>query len=269
MTRTFTLEQLFGVQRPVLGGMLLPPLLGAPRNSTTVQEAVEIVVEEALAFEAAGVHGLTLENVGDNPFVRDVAADETVAALAIIAYEVKKAVSIPIGINVMRNSWKAAMAIAAAVEAQFVRINVLGDVLATDQGLIEGCAAELLRYRKFLGAENIKIFGDVDCKHAGPLTQRPLEVLARDTAYRQMADVILVTGVDSDTPPDLQHIERIKAAVPDVPVVIASGMSDESIDLVKACDGTTIGTFARGWNIDGPIDQARVRSFVNGVGELG
>jgi predicted TIM-barrel enzyme len=134
--------------------------------------------------------------------------------------------------------------------------------------VIQGCADELLRYRKYLNAENVKIFADVDCKHGGPLTVRPLDVIARDTAYRQMADVLLVTGTDSDTPPQLSDIETVKGAVPDVPVVIASGMSDDSLHLVKACDGTTIGTFARNWDIDGPIDQDVVRNFVNRVAEL-
>jgi membrane complex biogenesis BtpA family protein len=268
MSRSFTLSTLFGVDRPVLGGMLLPPLLGAPRSSMSVFEIAERAVEEARAFEAAGVRGLTLENVGDNPFPRDKAADETVAAFAIVAAAVKREVGIPIGINVMRNSWSAAMAIAAAVDAQWVRINVLGDALVSDQGVIQGCADELLRYRKYLGADQVRIFADVDCKHGGPLTVRPLDVIARDTAYRQMADVLLVTGPDSDTPPQLADIETVKAAVPDVPVVIASGMSDASVHLVKACDGTTIGTFARGWDIDGPIDHEIVSNFVTSVREL-
>jgi membrane complex biogenesis BtpA family protein len=268
MSRTFSLSTLFGVNRPVLGGMLLPPLLGAPRSTLSVFEIADRVVDEALAFQAAGVRGLTLENVGDNPFPRDKAADETVAAFSIIAAAVKRAVDIPIGINVMRNSWSAAMAIAAAVDAEYVRINVLGDALVSDQGVIQGCADELLRYRKYLGAEKVRIFADVDCKHGGPLTTRPLGVIARDTAYRQMADVLLVTGPDSDTPPQLSDIETVKAAVPDVPVVIASGMSDQSVDLVKACDGTTIGTFARNWDIDGPIDHDVVSKFVTRVQEL-
>jgi len=268
VSRTFTLSELFGVDRPVLGGMLLPPLPGAPRSAMSVFDIADRAVQEARDFEAAGVRGVTLENVGDNPFPRDRAADETVAAFAVIAAAVRRAVSIPIGINVMRNSWSAAMAIAAAVDAQYIRINVLGDALASDQGIIQGCASELLRFRRNLGAENIRIFADVDCKHGGPLTTRPLDVIAKDTAYRQMADVLLVTGTDSDTPPVLTDIETVKAAVPDVPVVIASGMSDSSVDLVKACDGTTIGTFARNWNLGGPIDQDVVRNFVARVQEL-
>lgn len=268
MTDRFRAESLFGTSRPVLGGMLMPPLLGAPRYAGSMTNVIDRVLEDAHALADAGVHALTLENVGDNPFVRDEAPAETVAAFAMVAHETRRALSLPLGINVMRNSWRAAMGIAAAVDAQYVRINVLGDVLATDQGIIQGCAAELLRYRKQLGAEQVRIFGDVDCKHAGPLTKRPLDVVARDTAYRQMADALLVTGPDSDTPPTRDDITTVKGAVPDVPVFIASGMSLDSVELVGACDGTTIGTYARGWDIDGPVQPELVSGFVKAVSEL-
>lgn len=269
MPDRFRPEQLFGTPRPVLGGMLLLPLLGAPRFGGDLEAVVDAAVADAVAFEAAGVQSLTLENVGDNPFFRDEAPPETIAAFTVVAREVKRAVSLPIGTNVMRNSWKAAMAIAAAVGAQYMRINVFGDALITDQGFIQACAADLVRYRKHLDAEHIKIFADVDCKHAGPIVSRPLDVIARDTAYRQMADALLVTGPDSDTPPRREDIETVKSAVPDVPVFIASGMSMDAVDLVKHCDGTTIGTYARGWDLDAPIDEARVRQFVEAVQSLG
>lgn len=268
MVSGFDVRAVFGTDRPVLGGMLMPPLLGAPRYGGSMTEVIDRVLADAEIMVGAGVRALTLENVGDNPFVRDVAPAETVAAFTVVAHEVRKAYSLPLGINVMRNSWQAAIGIAAAVGADYVRINVLGDVLATDQGIIEGCAADLVRLRSALGAGHIKIFGDVDCKHAGPLTRRPLEVIARDTAYRQMADALLVTGVDSDTPPTEADIRTVKAAVPTVPVFIASGMSQEHVPLAGLCDGTTIGTYARDWDIDGPVLPDLVSSFVKAVEAL-
>jgi membrane complex biogenesis BtpA family protein len=265
MTRTFRPADVFGIDRPVLGGMLLPPLLGAPRFGGDMDAVVEAAVADAVAFEQAGVRSLTLENVGDNPFFRDEVPAETIAAFTMVAVEVRRAVSLPLGINVMRNGWQAAMGIAATVGASYVRINIHGDALVTDQGIIQGCAADLVRYRKALGADHIKILADVDCKHAGPLTHRPLAIIARDTAYRQMADALLVTGPDSDTPPTVEDIDTVKQAVPDVPVFIASGMSFDTVDLVTHCDGTTIGTFARNWDIDAPIDIEVVRKFVDSV----
>ncbi len=60
------------------------------------------------------------------------------------------------------------MAIASCTGAPFIRVNVLSGVMATDQGLIEGCAHELLRYRRELGSD-VKIMADVLVKHARPL----------------------------------------------------------------------------------------------------
>ena len=45
MARTFTLSSLFGVDRPVLGGMLLPPLLGSPRSTMSVFDIADRVVD--------------------------------------------------------------------------------------------------------------------------------------------------------------------------------------------------------------------------------
>ena len=34
-----------------------------------------------------------------------------------------------------------------------------------DEGFVNSCAGELLRYRKYIGAEHVKIFTDVKKKH--------------------------------------------------------------------------------------------------------
>lgn len=258
----FELRSIFANEKPVLGAVLLQPLPGAPRFGGDLEAVIAAAVGDAQSFERAGLDGVTLENVGDNPFVRDEATPETIAAFTAVARAVRAAVSLPLGINVMRNSWRAAMAIAATAGASYIRVNVFGDALVTDQGIIEGCAAQLVRFRKYLGAEQIAIFADVDCKHAAPLAARPLELLARDTVYRQMADALLLTGPDSDTPPLPDHLTTVKAAVPDVPVLIASGMSPEHSELLALCDGTTLGAYARGWQIDAPVDPERVQLFL-------
>jgi uncharacterized protein len=46
------------------------------------------------------------------------------------------------------------------------------------------------------------------------------------------------------------------------------GVSIDSVNLVGACDGTTIGTYARNWDIDGPVQRELVTGFVKAVSEL-
>ncbi len=54
------------------------------------------------------------------------------------------------GINVLRNDGRAALAVAHAAQADFIRVNVLAGVRVTDQGIVEGIAHELLRDRSLL-----------------------------------------------------------------------------------------------------------------------
>jgi len=96
---------------------------------------------------------------------------------------------LPVGLNVLRNDGRSAIAIASCVKAQFIRINVLTGVMATDQGLIEGEAHQLLRYRRELGSD-VKIFADVLVKHARPLSDPNLTVAVKDTIERGLADAL-------------------------------------------------------------------------------
>ncbi|OFZ21242.1 MAG: hypothetical protein A2X94_07220 [Bdellovibrionales bacterium GWB1_55_8] len=71
-----------------------------------------------------------------SPFYRDKVPAETVAALGIITAAVREAIRLPLGINVLRNDARAALAVAAVAGCQFIRVNVLSGLAATDQGWI-------------------------------------------------------------------------------------------------------------------------------------
>jgi hypothetical protein len=103
---------------------------------------------------------------------------ETIAAMAVIAREVRSAVGIPIGINVLRNDAISALSIAAVTGAEFIRVNVLSGVAATDQGWIEGHAAEVLAARERLDPE-LRILGDVWVKHAKQFSSDSLAIRSR------------------------------------------------------------------------------------------
>ena len=136
-----------------------------------------------------------VENFGDAPFCFSCAV-HTVAAMARIAAEVVEAAAgVPVGINVLRNDAQAAMGIAAASGASFVRVNVLSGAMLTDQGLIEGQAAELLRLRRQLEATEVGIFADVLVKHAYPLAPQPIAEGVEDCLGRAGADGVIVSGV--------------------------------------------------------------------------
>jgi membrane complex biogenesis BtpA family protein len=260
------MKELFGVEKPILGMVHLLPLPGAPLYGGDLKPVLDRALQDAHTLESGGVDALIIENFHDSPFFRETQEPETVSALTIMAYEVSKAVSIPIGLNVLRNSWKAAIAIAHMVGGIFIRLNILTDVMITDQGPVIGSAAEATRYRKFIGAENVRIFSDIESKHAVPVARRPLGVVARDMAYRAMADAIIISGEESSDPAKLEDIEEVRNSVPDTPLILGSGMTPTHAEMVKYVDGAVFGYGAkRDGDMTNPIDPDLVAEFMKGV----
>src|SRR5437762_10540190 len=183
------------VSKPVIGMLHLAPLPGSPRYGGSVQTIREALLRDAQLLAEGGVHGLMMENFGDNPFFPGRVPAHVVAQMTALAAEVRRAVpQLPLGINVLRNDGLSALAVADAVGASYIRVNVLCGARIADQGLLQGIAHELLRLRTELAAGSIKIFADVDVKHSAPLAARPIADEVDDTLHRGMADALIVSG---------------------------------------------------------------------------
>src|SRR5206468_10482953 len=169
-----------------------------------------------------------IENFGDVPFFPGRVPAGVVAYMTAVAGEVRRAVpDLPLGINVLRNDGLSALAVADAVGASFIRINVLCGARVTDQGVIQGIGHDLLRDRADLRATNVKIFADVDVKHSAPLAERPLVDEVDDTLERGLADALVVSGAGTGKPTDLGKVKAVKAAAGESPVFIGSGIAAE------------------------------------------
>src|SRR5262245_30201944 len=155
---------MFGVTKPAIGMLHIPALPGAPLNQLDLHAIVEWVLVDARELTDGGVDGLLLENFGDIPFYPQQVPPHTVAFMTVVGAEVKRHFRLPLGINVLRNDPESALAIAAAISAEFIRVNIHTGARLTDQGVIEGAAHNTVRYRKLLGSST-KIFADVDVKH--------------------------------------------------------------------------------------------------------
>lgn len=238
-SRRSTMSDLLG-RKPLIGMVHLPPLPGSPRSELSLDEVIEVALEEAAILEDAGLDGFIVENVGDTPFFRESVPTETVAATGIIVREVRRQTSLAIGVNLLRNACLEAMSIASLVRADFIRCNVVIGAYVTDQGLIEGCAAELARLRQRLD-HDIAVLGDVHVKHAAPLFDVPIEDAAADLAERGGADAVIVSGPRSPDPPSFERVKTVRDAV-DAPVLIGSGVSLANVaDFHAISDGVLIG----------------------------
>ena len=261
-----SLTTIFKATTPVIGVVHLLPLPTSPRWGGDLQRVIDRAEQEATALASGGVSGIIVENFFDSPFPKDQVDPAVVSAMSLIVHRLQQLVAVPVGINVLRNDARSAMAIATCVNAQFIRVNVLTGVMATDQGLIEGCAYELLRYRRELGSE-VKILADVLVKQARPLGSPNLTTAVEETIHRGLADGIILSGWATGSPPSLEDLELAKTAAKEIPVFIGSGANWENIgQLIQSADGAIVASsLKRKGDINQPIDPIRVRQFIESL----
>lgn len=264
------LYQLFKTRTPIIGVVHLLPLPTSPRWGGSLKAVIDRAEQEATALASGGVDSIIVENFFDAPFTKNQVDPAVVSAMTVVVQRIQNLVTLPIGLNVLRNDGRSAMAIANCVKAQFIRVNVLTGVMATDQGLIEGEAHQLLRYRRELGSD-VKILADVLVKHARPLSSPNLTVAVKDTIERGLADGVILSGWATGSPPNLEDLELACDAAAGTPVFIGSGASWENINtLMQAANGVIVSSsLKRHGQISQPIDPIRVSQFVEAAHRIG
>ncbi len=257
------LEQIFKTPNPIIGVVHLLPLPTSPRWGGNLKAVIDRAEQEVTALASGGVDGVIIENFFDAPFTKHQVEPAVVSAMTLIVQRLMNLVTLPVGINVLRNDARSALAIASCVRAQFIRVNVLTGVMATDQGLIEGDAHQLLRYRRELGSD-VQILADVLVKHARPLGSPNLTTAVQETIQRGLADGVILSGWATGSPPTREDLELASAAARGTPVFIGSGANWENIaTLMQAADGVIVSSsLKRRGRIEQPIDPIRVSQFV-------
>ena len=247
----------------LIGMVHLGPLPGSPGFAGDFDAVVGAATADAAVLAEAGFDTLMMENFGDAPFYADEVPAITITAMTRAAVAVREATGLPLGINVLRNDGRAAIAIAAAVGATFVRVNVLSGAMTTDQGPIVGRAAEIGRLRAALGPA-IGIAADVMVKHAVPPPGLTLESTAVDTWERGGADALVVSGSSTGDPASMEDLRTVRAAVPEAPLLVGSGASaSTAAALLEVADGLIVGTAVKqGGVTTAPVDPARAAELV-------
>ena len=260
------LLDVFDTSKPVIGMLHIPALPGSPKNTLGLDAIVEWVLADAEALAGGGIDGLMIENFGDVPFYPEHVPQHTVAFMTRLALEVNRRFNLPLGINVLRNDACAALAVAAAAGARFIRVNIYTGARLTDQGVIQGAAHEILRYRKLLGYD-VKVFADVDVKHSAPLAIRKLDEEVADIVSRGCADAIIVTGSATGSPTSVEDLWIARECAGGAPVIAASGVDLLNVaPILNAADGLIVGTAFKRDNVTtNPVDSDRVRAFMEAL----
>jgi hypothetical protein len=262
------LRELLSRGGPVIGMIHVGALPGTPRAREGVAALAERAAAEARLYADAGLDAVAIENMHDVPYLKGGVGPEIVAALSAIACEVRRAVSLPCGVQVLAGANREALAVACAAGLDFVRVEGFVFAHVADEGLIEASAGPLLRYRRAIGAENVLVFADVKKKHSSHALTADVGIgeTARAAAFFG-ADAVVVTGPATGSPVDHNELAAVKAMV-DIPVLVGSGVTPESAArLLQQCDGLIVGSSLKHQGLwSEPVDPERALALVRALG---
>ena len=261
------LKDIFRTAKPIIGMVHCWPLPGAPGyTSYGIQTIIDNALRDAYALVEGGVDGIIVENMWDIPYrAGSHIAPESIAAHAVVAHAIREVVDIPMGINVVHNGGTALLGIALASRADFIRVCMFTGAGVWDAGSWdEGCAAELMRKRKELGAEHIKLFADVDKKHSVRFPGIDLTTHIEWTRFFG-ADALIVSGTMTGNAPDLAKVRQAKQLAHNQPVLIGSGTTSANIGaFMEVADGVIVGSSTKENGLcENPVSTKRVRELIN------
>jgi uncharacterized protein len=249
----------------LIGVIHLRPLPGSPGFQGDLSAVAAQCARDAQILADADFDGIIVENYGDTPFEPGAVQPVTTAAMTRCALAARvSAPNLALGINVLRNDADAALGVAIAVGASFIRINVHVGARLTDQGMVQGTAHRTLRTRAALDATEIKLFCDVDVKHSAPIAPRPLREETHDLVLRGAADAVLVTGSGTGRGASLSDLDEVISAAGSAPVYVASGVTEGSLMGIRRAYGVIVGSALReGGLAGGKLDADLTRRFAD------
>lgn len=259
------IEKMLDGNKCIIGMVHYGALPGTPRCEDNMEEVIAKAVNDAITLEKAGVTAILVENAGDTPNTEKMEINQ-IAGHAAVSMMVRQAVSLPMGISAAFNDWKAGLSIAVAIGAQFIRCPVFVDTVISSSGLIGPCAKDVLLFRKFLNAGDVKILADVQVKHTYMLaTERKIEDSAL-TAQKYGADAIIVTGTGTGVETPIDVIKRVKTVL-NIPVIVGSGFdAKNAASQMKIADGAIVGSaFKEGAIIKNPISFDLVKKIMEKI----
>jgi membrane complex biogenesis BtpA family protein len=241
-------QGLFTTDQPIIGMAHLLALPGAPRFQGDLEAIYERAWADADALVRAGVDGLIVENFNDDPYLVGEPEPAQLALMAAITRDIRRAVSIPVGVNVQFNAWQAEMAIAYTCGVQFVRVEVFVDRVLSAQGVVEPCSAQIMRLRRHYSAA-VQLWADVQTKYTTNVIPQSIAQSA-NAAQEAGADAIIVTGAATGSATPLEAVAEAKSAVR-VPVVVGSGTTLSNVrDVLQVADGAIVGSALK---VDGRV----------------
>jgi hypothetical protein len=257
------MDSVFGVPRALIGVVHLQALPGTPASKLNIAAITSIAVQEALEYKAAGFHGVMIENTHDRPYLKTSVGPEIIAAMAVIGAEIRRVTSLPLGVQVLAGANTSALGVALACGASFVRVEGFVFAHVADEGLIESSAGALLRYRRAIGADHVRVFADIKKKHSAHAITADLDIVETAKAAEFFSvDGVIVTGIATGQPAEPDEVNSVGRAV-STPTIVGSGVTAENILHYSDADGFIVGSSIKKDGLwSNPIDGVRARALV-------
>jgi membrane complex biogenesis BtpA family protein len=257
-------------QKSIIAMIHVEALPGTPKYAGNMGTILKKVRAEAQLYARCGVDAIAIENMHDVPYLKKKVGPEIVASMAAVALEVRSAVNLPCGIQILAGANCEALAVAHIAGLDFIRAEgfVFGHV--ADEGYFDSCAGDLMRYRKHLGAERVSVYCDIKKKHSSHAITADVDIVETAKAAEFfLSDGVIVTGVATGSAADTQELDAVKSKVK-MPVLVGSGVTLDNLEsYLSRCDGIIVGSYFKEdgyW--ENPVDERRVDGFMQKVRSL-
>lgn len=222
------------------------PLPGSPLYDGDDQRVIDQALEDLDIYKKSGVDSILLENDHDLPYIQPPLDEKAIVLMTEISKEARKRFTGPIGIQMLEAANITSLEIAAEADLDYIRVEAFVFAHVGGSGIINGSAGKILRRRKELKAEHIKVFADVKKKHGSHSLTIDLGI--KDEIMQAeffLADGVIVTSQFTGLHPDKNDLIKAKGATK-LPVLIGSGMNVNNItDYLPLADGFIVGSYFR------------------------
>ncbi|MCK3683685.1 BtpA/SgcQ family protein [Maribellus sp. YY47] len=258
------------LNKSIIGMVHVGALPGTPKSDASISELIANALADTEILQEEGVDAIMIENMHDRPYLNREVGPEIVASMTAIACALRSVVKIPLGIQILAGANKAALAVALAARFDFIRSEgfVFGHL--ADEGMMNSDAGALLRYRKQIGADRVKIFTDIKKKHSSHAVSADVSIAETAKAAEFfLSDGVIVTGSSTGEKPSLEELKQVKSSVK-IPVLIGSGIDAGNIhEYWNWADGFIIGSsLKKDGNWKNEVDRERVKHFMLTINQL-
>jgi membrane complex biogenesis BtpA family protein len=222
------------------------PLPGSPLYDGGDQRIIDQALDDLKVYKAAGVDSLIFENDHDLPYIQPPLDENGIALMTKIVKEARQRFGGPIGVQMLEAANITSLEIAAEADLDFIRVEAYVFAHVGGSGVINGSAGKILRRRKELNAEHIKVFADVKKKHGSHSLTIDLDI--KDEIMQAeffLVDGVIVTSQFTGVNPEKNDLIKAKSAT-QLPVLIGSGMTAGNIqEYLPLADGFIVGSYFR------------------------